>query len=61
MTCSTRAPNWRRFLQTHAPFLFKRCRGGNYHWRWDRLCFCSANLIIEDLKTGAFYRYDAPF
>lgn len=23
-----------------APFLFKHCPAGNYHWRWDRLCYC---------------------
>jgi hypothetical protein len=22
------------------PGLFKKCPEGNYHWFWDRLCFC---------------------
>lgn len=60
------APLWRRLL--HKTPLFKRQRCGNYHWRWDRLCFCmvgehcvtkvpelSWHGGILDLKTGAEY------
>jgi len=39
---------WRQFLQ-------KKCPADNYHWKWDRLCFCHGGRIL-DLKTGVEYR-----
>lgn len=33
-----------RVLHVLLPFLFVRCRFGNRHWRWERLCFCGRNF-----------------
>jgi len=46
------------------PGLFKRCPiEHNYHWFWDRLCFCAQGLHtgnwhggIYDFKTGEEYQ-----
>lgn len=46
------------------PGLFKVCPGGNYHWFFDRLCFCRLgdHIALEwhggiyDLKTGQEYQ-----
>lgn len=38
------SPRWRRLLQKHTPFLFKVCPEGNYHWFWDKTCYCVANI-----------------
>lgn len=37
---------WHRILHKYAKFLFKICGDGNYHWRFDRLCFCRENEHI---------------
>lgn len=37
---SARTSRVRRFLHIVAPWLFKKCHEGNFHWRWDRLCYC---------------------
>lgn len=37
---SGHSPWWRRFLQKYLKFLFIVCPEGNYHWRWDKFCFC---------------------
>lgn len=34
------SPRWLRFLYRYMPFLFKKCPAGNYHWRWDKICWC---------------------
>lgn len=59
---SAYSPRWRRLLRKCAPFLFKECRGGNFHWCWDRLCFCCQGEHtgdwhggIHDMKTGEEY------
>jgi hypothetical protein len=53
-------PTWKMILRDLMPFLFKKCPEWNYHWRWDRLCFCSdQGDKITDLKTGNEYcRYE---
>jgi hypothetical protein len=40
----TRSPWWRMVLQQWCPFLFRVCGQGNYHWRWDRLCWCGVGI-----------------
>jgi hypothetical protein len=59
---SSYSPSWRRFLYRFLPLLWKKCPEGNYHWRWDRLCFCRENEHgngwhggIYDFKTGDEY------
>lgn len=47
------APWWRRILY-HVPFLFKKCPEGNYHWFWDRLCFCRLNQCCGDFHGGVW-------
>ena len=37
------SPLYRRLLHKWLPFLFKKCPGGNYHWRWDKICYCMFN------------------
>ena len=55
---SAYSPKWKRILIKVAPFMFHKCPEWNYHWRWDRLCFCSNNNDkITDLKTGKEYCY----
>jgi len=56
------SPLWKRTLIKTLPFLFKKCRAGNYHWFWDRLCFCGRHECcgswhggIYDIKTGKEY------
>jgi hypothetical protein len=65
MGMSAYSPRWRRFLQRRVPWLFKRCPVGNYHWRWDRFCYCRARCHtvawhggILDFKTGKEIRED---
>lgn len=39
---SAYSPWYRRFLQKHAPILFRKCPMDNFHWRWDDVCHCCA-------------------
>lgn len=48
------SPKWRRLLQKYTPFLFKKCPAGNYHWFFDRLCFCRYGEHT-DLFHGGIY------
>ena len=41
---STESPKWRRLLQKYMPWLFHICKQGNYHWRWDHLCYCGIGM-----------------
>ena len=45
----------------HIPGLFKRCPGGNFHWRWDKLCRCRVNEHIYGPHRrnwhGGIYRF----
>ena len=60
---STYSPWYKRKILYKIPRLFKVCPGGNYHWFWDRLCFCRKNEYcgnewhggILDFKTGKEY------
>lgn len=57
---STKTPKKIILLHKIVPFLFKTCDGGNWHWKWDRLCFCQYNENghkIIDLKTGKEYDF----
>lgn len=51
---SCRAPAWRRFLLKVAPFLFKQCPEENFHWRWDRLCYCRSGQYSSDWHGGIY-------
>ena len=53
-------PKWKRILIRVIPTLFKKCDGGNYHWKFDRLCFCQYNENgnkIMDMKTRKQYDF----
>ncbi len=52
---SCRSSTWRRFLHRWTPFLFKVCPGGNYHWRWDRYCFCRRHEHCGDWHGGVWH------
>jgi len=52
---SAYSPWGRRFLQRYCPFLFKKCHGENYHWRWDRECHCRVNEYTADWNGGVYY------
>jgi len=57
---SSYSPWFYRKVLYKIPGLFKKCPEGNYHWFWDRLCFCRENQFVGnewhggilDLKTG---------
>jgi hypothetical protein len=49
------SPWYKRKILYHIPGLFKKCEEGNYHWFWDRICFCDDNSDLVDLKTGKKY------
>ena len=62
---SAYSPRYKRLLYK-IPGLYKVCPDGNYHLRFDRLCFCRVNEHcgdqwhggIYDFKTGAeYYRH----
>ena len=60
---STYSPWWKRKIAYKIPGLYKICRDGNYHLRWDRLCFCAMDEHcgdwhggIYDFKTGKEYQ-----
>ena len=38
------------------PFLFKKCPAGNYHWRWDKYCYCMMNEYggLNDWHGGIY-------
>jgi len=61
---SAKTPKWKRLLIKYFSWLFKICPQSNYHWRWDRLCFCGQNEYvgdwhggIYDLKSNKEYQY----
>lgn len=37
---SARTTHTRRLLHRIAPWLFKKCPEGNFHWRWSQVCYC---------------------
>jgi hypothetical protein len=37
---SARSSRFRLFLIRWLPDLFRICPAGNYHWRWERFCWC---------------------
>jgi len=39
-TMSKKASWFRRLLHKYAGFLFIVCPWGNYHWRWEKECWC---------------------
>jgi len=43
MGCSGYTPKWQRVLRKYFPTLFKQCIGKNFHWRWEKWCFCCLN------------------
>jgi hypothetical protein len=56
---SCRASWFRMLLHKYAPFLFRQCSQGNYHWRWHRWCWCVYGyngLALHDMKRNTFYR-----
>jgi hypothetical protein len=53
-----------RILAKLLPFMFRRCRFGRHHWRWERLCYDGRGFFrdaagkpweggILDLRSGA--------
>jgi len=54
---STTTPKWKRYLYKILPFLWKTCPEGNYHSRWDRLCFCRENEHCGDEWHGGIYDF----
>lgn len=48
------SPLWRRLLLRFAPCLFQKCRQGNFHWFWDRLCFCGKHEYCGDWHGGIY-------
>lgn len=39
------------------PGLFKRCPDGNYHFFWDRLCFCRVGEHVGNEWHGGIYDF----
>lgn len=37
---SVRTPKWKRILHKYARPLFHKCLAGNYHWWWEKVCYC---------------------
>jgi hypothetical protein len=58
------SPWWKRHILYKVPGLFKVCPGGNYHWKWGRICFCMLNEYdgdeggIYDFKQNVFFQGD---
>ena len=48
MSGSGYSPFWRRLLQRNAQFLFKVCLASNYHWRWNKWCWCNDHVNGQD-------------
>ena len=44
------SPIWRRILFKIAPFIFSVCKEGNWHWRWDKKCFCVDGEVHERIN-----------
>lgn len=40
---SSRGSVLRRLVIKVAPFMFRTCEGGNFHWRWHDVCYCVVN------------------
>ena len=40
---SGHSPWWKQKILYRIPGLFKVCPAGNYHWFWDKWCFCCDN------------------
>ena len=45
---------WYRKIFHKIPGLFKKCPEGNYHWFWDRLCFCRLGEHCDDWHGGIY-------
>lgn len=43
-----------RLLHKHTPFLFKKCIGNNFHWKWDRICSCCYGEHFEGFHGGVY-------
>ena len=46
---------WKRKILYKIPKLFKLCPNGNYHWGWDRMCYCMYNEYHG--KEGGVYDF----
>lgn len=44
----------KRALQKLTPFLFKKCPDGNYHWRWEQICFCRMGEYSDNWNGGIY-------
>lgn len=58
-----RTPRWRQFLHEAIPCLFNICPSGNFHWIWERMCYCGRHEHhgnwhggLYDLKTKQEYQ-----
>ena len=54
---STYSPYLKRLMYKYLPFLFYKCPGGNYHWRWDRFCICNHNCNGENMSIRISKNY----
>lgn len=52
---SSYSPWWKRKIFYKIPFLFKKCSEGNYHWFWERVCFCVKDCDLLDMQTDEKY------
>lgn len=44
-----------RFVINWMPFLLRRCRFGNGHWRWMRICTCGFGALISPEEEGGWH------
>ena len=53
---------WARIKHKIFPFMYKKCPAGNYHPRFDQLCYCRVNEFIisrteEESWHGGVYDF----
>ena len=41
---------WKRLLF----FIYRKCPAGNYHWIWQRFCFCRLHINDDGWKGGVY-------
>ena len=54
MMSSGYSPWIHRKILYKVPKLYKKCREGNYHPFWDRLCFCGLDSYCGDWHGGIY-------
>jgi len=51
---SSKESKIRKIIRTLCPWLFTKCIGANYHWIWERLCWCCLNEHTYDFHGGIY-------